>query len=138
MHPEPRPAVFEVEDVVHGALDFAELERLGLQPDDIIDFSVNGNPYGPAPGVRDAMANVPVDRYPDRDALALRRALTQQLYVESDRILMGNGSMELVWLAALAFLRPGDSVLVLQPTFGEYVRAATLMGAHIHSCTAPA
>jgi histidinol-phosphate aminotransferase len=44
--------------------------------------------------------------------------------------------MELVWLTALAFLRSGDPVLILDPTFGEYRRAATLMGAQIHTCTA--
>ncbi len=136
MRPRPRPAVLEIEDVVHGALDFAELERLELKPDDILDFSVNGNPYGPSPAVRAAMSHVLIERYPDREALALRRVLAQHLGINSDRILVGNGSMELVWLIALAFLRPGDPVLILQPTFGEYVRAAKLMGAQLYSCTA--
>jgi histidinol-phosphate aminotransferase len=82
------------------------------------------------------MACVPVDRYPDREALALRRALSKHLEVAPEWILVGNGSMELVWLVALAFLRPGDAVLVLDPTFGEYQRAVKLMGAQLHRCTA--
>jgi L-threonine-O-3-phosphate decarboxylase len=136
MLPKPREAVQQITEVVHGALDFAELEHLGLKPDDILDFSVNGNPYGPAPAVRAAVADVQVDRYPDRAALALRRALAEHLHVKPERILVGNGSMELVWLAALAFLQVGDAVLVLQPTFGEYARAAAMMDARIHACTA--
>ncbi len=136
MLPVPRPAVQQITDVVHGALDFVELERLGLEPEAILDFSVNGNPYGPSPAVQDAIIHVPVNRYPDRDALALRRALARHLQVAPEHIMAGNGSMELVWLIALAFLRPGDTVLVLQPTFGEYVRAARLMDATIHTCPA--
>ena len=136
MLPKPREDVQRITEVVHGALDFAELEHLGLKPDDILDFSVNGNPYGPAPAVQAAVADVRVDRYPDREALALRRALAKHLRVTPECILAGNGSMELLWLAALAFLQAGDAVLVLQPTFGEYVRAAALTGAHIHACTA--
>jgi histidinol-phosphate aminotransferase len=48
-----------------------------------------------------------------------------------EQILVGNGSAELIQLAALAFLRPADSALVLGPTFGEYARAARLAGADV-------
>jgi histidinol-phosphate aminotransferase len=48
----------------------------------------------------------------------------------------GNGSVELLWLTALAFVRPGDAVLIVGPTFGEYARAAVLMGAQAHCWTA--
>lgn len=131
MRPEPRPELASIPDPVHGALDFGELERLGVAPDSVLDFSVNGNPYGPSPHVREAIARVPFERYPDREALALRRALASELQVSMAQIVVGNGSMELVWLIALAFMRPGDGVLILQPTFGEYSRAARLMGAHL-------
>ena len=53
-----------------------------------------------------------------------------------DRVLPGNGASELIWLAALAFVRPGDRVLVLGPTFCEYARAAGLMGAQVTTCRA--
>jgi L-threonine-O-3-phosphate decarboxylase len=122
----------QTSDVVHGALDFAELEHLGLQPDEVLDFSVNGNPYGASPRVREAIASVPLERYPDREALALRRVLASHLDVPLESIMAGNGSVELLWLVALAFVRPDDAVLIVGPTFGEYLRAATLMGAQIH------
>ncbi|GIX45872.1 MAG: aminotransferase [Candidatus Tectimicrobiota bacterium] len=136
MAPEPRPELLEVPDVVHGALDFAELERLGLAPEAVLDFSVNGNPYGPSPRVRAALATVALERYPDRQALALRRELAQHLDVPPSQILVGNGSAELLWLAALAFLRPGDAVYILGPTFGEYERVARLLGARVQGYTA--
>ena len=47
-----------VNPAVHGALDFAELERLGLDPSDVLDFSVNSNPYGTSPlGGRHKLTN---------------------------------------------------------------------------------
>lgn len=136
MLPEPRPELLQVADVVHGALDFVELEHLGLAPEDVLDFSVNGNPYGPSPDVWKSLAQVSLERYPDREALALRRVLADTLDVPVEAILVGNGSAELLWLAALAFLRPGDPVLIVGPTFGEYARAAVLMGAQPQFWTA--
>jgi L-threonine-O-3-phosphate decarboxylase len=120
-----------ISPVHHGALDYAELERLGLDPEGVLDFSVNSNPYGPSPAVREAVARVPLDRYPDREALALRRALAERLDVAPARIVAGNGTAELIWLVAFAFLQPRDRVLVVGPTFGEYGRTAALMGAQV-------
>jgi L-threonine-O-3-phosphate decarboxylase len=136
MRPEVRPELLQIADVPHGALDFAELECLGMAPQDVLDFSVNGNPYGPSPLMQAVLAQVPLDRYPDREALALRRALAAHLDVSLASIVVGNGSVELMWLIALAFLRPHDAVVILGPTFGEYRRAAAIMGAQIHDCTA--
>ena len=118
------------------SFDFAELEHLGIAPEAVLDFSVNGNPYGPSPRVREAIAHVPLDRYPDREALALRRVLAAQLHVPLEQLLVGNGSSELLWLLALAFLRPEDRVVLVGPTFGAYARAVAVMGAHLEQYTA--
>src|SRR5437764_6483878 len=136
MRPEPRPELLQIPDAVHGALDFAELDRLGLAPEAVVDFSMNGNPYGPSPRVREAIAQVPSDRYPDREVLALRQVLAGHLDITPEQLLVGNGSTELIWLLALAFVRPADPVVLVGPTFGEYTRAAILMGAHLQHYTA--
>lgn len=133
----PRPEVMATPPVHHGALDYAELEHLGLAPEVVLDFSVNSNPYGPSPRVPEVLARVPLDRYPDRESLALRRALAGRLNLSPTRILVGNGTAELLWLVALAFLRPEDRVLVISPTFGEYRRATALMGARVETWIAP-
>jgi threonine-phosphate decarboxylase len=133
MSPEPRFPVLDVPRAVHGALDYEELWRRGLDPGEVLDFSANTNPYGPAKGVRAALAQVALERYPDRDALALRAALSAALGVRIERIVTGNGASELIQLMALAFVRPGDVVFVVGPTYGEYARAAALMGARV--CT---
>jgi threonine-phosphate decarboxylase len=134
----PRPEVLAVPPAVHGGIDRAELERLGIDARDVLDFSANGNPYGPSPAVREAIAQVRLHDYPDREALTLRRLLAQRLDLSPDNILVGNGATELLSLAAQAFLRPGDPVLVLGPTFAEYARVAALAGGRVHTWQARA
>ena len=131
MPPEPRREVLEAAPVVHGAIDFAELHRLGFTPGDVLDFSANTNPFSPSPAVRAAIAATPPDRYPDRQALALRAALAESLGTPPERILVGNGVSELLWLIAVAFVRPGDAALVIGPTYGEYARGVGLMGGRV-------
>jgi histidinol-phosphate aminotransferase len=135
--PSPRPEILETPQAHHGAFDYGELEREGLNPDDVLDFSVNSNPYGPSPAVMQALSAVPLDRYPDRDSQVLRRALGAHLGgILPSRIVAGNGTAELVWQVAQSFLRTGDDVLVVGPTFGEYERASALMGARVVRWTA--
>ena len=134
--PSPRPELTAVDIPEHGALDYAELECLGLSPDDVLDFSVNVNPYGPSPQVWDALGHVPLDRYPDRQALALRRALAGRLGRAPSQIAVGSGATELIWAIALAFVRSGDRVFIVGPTFGEYRRATSLMGGKVIEWTA--
>jgi histidinol-phosphate aminotransferase len=121
-----------IEPATHGALDFAELERLGIQPDDVLDFSVNSNPFGASPKVWDAIRQTPLERYPDRESIALRRALSQRLDIPLEQIIIGNGTAELIQLAAFAFLQNGDHALIVEPTFGEYERSVRLMKANVH------
>jgi histidinol-phosphate aminotransferase len=134
----PRPEIIATQPAYHGAFDYAELEQLVLNPDELLDFSVNSNPYGPSPQVQAALAAVPLDRYPDRESLRLRRKLAEHLDISPARILVGNGGAELLWLICFTFLERGERVLIIGPTFGEYSRSAALMGAHIETWTAPA
>jgi len=128
MSPEPRPEVLGAHPGVHGSVSPGELQGLGLCPKDVLDFSANINPYGPSPAVRPAMMGVPLASYPDQDCLELTAALAESVGVVPHRILPGNGASELIWLAALAFVRPGSRILVIGPTFCEYARAAGLLG----------
>lgn len=121
------------EHPAHGALDYEELERLGIQPDAVYDLSVNSNPYGPSPQVQPALTQVPIERYPDRACLGLRRVIgTYELLhttLSLDAVLCGNGTAELIWAIARAFLGPGKKAALLGPTFGEYCAATFAVGA---------
>ncbi|MGQ9787607.1 MAG: aminotransferase class I/II-fold pyridoxal phosphate-dependent enzyme, partial [Anaerolineae bacterium] len=136
--PLPRPEVYYAPPAYHGGPDYAELETLQLASEGVLDFSVNTNPFGPSPRVRQALTGIPLDRYPDHEAIALRRALAERLRVAPERIIIGNGAAEIFWLIAVAYLNIGDVVLVLSPSFGEYARVAHMLGAKVHHWTARA
>ena len=108
----------------HGSLDVSELKRLGIHPDEVLDFSVNSNPFGPSPKVLAAIHQVDVSIYPDRHSTELCDRLARLNDVQTAQILAGNGTSELIYLIAHAYIQPEDDVLIIGPTFGEYQRAA--------------
>ncbi|MCY4653749.1 MAG: histidinol-phosphate transaminase [Dehalococcoidia bacterium] len=113
---------------VHGGLNISELDFLGLYPDEIIDFSSSLNPLGPSVLAVEAARNADLGAYPDTDCLRLRNAIGEHLGTDPSKVLVGNGSTELIHLLARAYLRGEDSALVFSPTFGEYEAACRLQG----------
>lgn len=132
---DPIPTAHREERVVHGAIDYSELARLGLQPSEILDFSVNSNPYGPSPMVHAAVAQVAIERYPDRACLQLRQTILEyeltSLALPLSSLLCGNGTSELIWAIGCTFLAAGKKSLIVAPTFGEYRAASLAAGAAI-------
>ncbi len=113
---------------VHGGLNIAELESLGLRTEDVVDFSASVNPLGVSARAMEAALNVNLAAYPDTDCIKLRDAIGIENNVEPSHILVGNGSTELIHLLARAFLSADDTVVVFAPTFGEYDAACRLQG----------
>ena len=126
---------------VHGGVKPAELRKLGLDPQQVLDFSASISPLGPPTGIWDAMHRVDLTAYPDPECLELREALSARSGVEPARILVGNGSTELIHLLARAYLsspREGNSqgAFLLTPTYGEYTGACRLVGASVSGLSA--
>lgn len=130
----PQPGTERIDtEAVHGSPDLAKLTRLGLDPDSILDFSTNLNPFlQPSARLREVLGGVPPHRHPDPRALVLRQTLADGLGVGADKIFAGNGSSELIWLTTLAFLREGDQALIVGPTYSEYAQAVQRTGAVAH------
>jgi histidinol-phosphate aminotransferase len=122
-------------EIVHGGIDYGELARLGIDPARVLDFSVNGNPYGPSPRVREVLPQVDIAHYPDRHCLALRQAILDCELAGSglarEHVLCGNGTAELIWAVARALLAPGATTAIIGPTFGEYAPACRSVGAGV-------
>jgi histidinol-phosphate aminotransferase len=120
---------------LHGGIGDAELRVLGLRRADVLDFSASTNPLGPSPRVAEALTELAaggdLGRYPDDGCPRLREALAAHTGCPPDQLIVANGSVEILWLLALAYLGPGDRVLVVGPTFGEYARAARIAGAAV-------
>ena len=131
---QPRPEVLRAPRPIHGGPAGAEDELHPVR----IDFSVSLNAWGAAPEVRNAVLNTPFEQYPDPTSLAPRRAAARRWGVPAESICFGAGAAELIHAVCFAFTRPGSTVLVPEPTFGEYARAAGLCGARVvHHPAAP-
>ncbi|MGI8553048.1 MAG: pyridoxal phosphate-dependent aminotransferase, partial [Dehalococcoidia bacterium] len=123
---------------MHGGVQEPELSLAGVSAAEVLDFSVNVSPLGPPPGVREALAQVDLSRYPDPRATALREELAAQLGVDADQILIGNGSSQLIHLVVRLFVHQGQRPVVFAPTFSEFERAVELVGGHVYPWTARA
>lgn len=111
-----------------------ELEReLGIPK--AIKLASNENPLGPSPkavaAIREALGDL--HRYPDGACTALTVKLAERFRVGPQQVVVGNGSDELITLAARAFLEPGDEVVVAEPTFLIYRIAAQVAGVRVRA-----
>ena len=68
-----------VSRAVHGGVKPAELRALGLNPEDVLDFSASISPIGPPEGVWEAMRRVDLSAYPDPQCHELKQTLAAHL-----------------------------------------------------------
>jgi histidinol-phosphate/aromatic aminotransferase/cobyric acid decarboxylase-like protein len=111
---------------VHGGPRLNELDALGIDPGDVLDFSVNVNPYGPAPAMVAAIQSAKIDVYPESTAGQARQALAAHNHVRPDQLVLGNGGADLLWTLARVLVSPGQTVLMVEPTFSEFRAAAAV------------
>lgn len=92
----------------------------------VYKLASNENPLGPSPkalkAIKQYLKNI--HRYPDPDANGLKEKLAEKLNLSPDNFLIGNGAAEIIDLIALAFIDPGDEILVSYPIFPKYALSA--------------
>ncbi|MCJ7821813.1 MAG: aminotransferase class I/II-fold pyridoxal phosphate-dependent enzyme, partial [Armatimonadetes bacterium] len=96
---------------------------------DIIKLASNENPLGPSPKAVEAIraAAAEVRLYPDNDCYHLRKALAAHLEVPREQVMVGHGSDELIHNIGLAFIEPGDEVMMCSGPFSQWEFTAKLM-----------
>ena len=110
----------------------AELAReLGLNEGDIVKLASNENPLGPSPMALAAAQESLHDMalYPDGAGFALKARLSGKLGVAANQIVLGNGSNDVLDMAARAFLTAGTSSIYAQHAFAVYPIATQTAGA---------
>jgi threonine-phosphate decarboxylase len=114
----------------HGG-ELEKIEKLGVSPEDLLDFSVNLNPLGPPEKLFRTLKEhiYEVTRYPEPHSESLSLKLSRKLGVPRECVLISNGSNQLIYAVCCA-LKP-QKALIVQPTFSEYERAAILHGTHV-------
>ena len=110
----------------------SELAReYGLDEAGIVKLASNENPLGMGEASKAAMLAVVGDlaRYPDSNGFELKAALSRRYDVPADWITLGNGSNDILELAAHALVQPGQSVVYAQYSFAVYALATQEVGA---------
>ncbi|MDP2111765.1 MAG: histidinol-phosphate transaminase [Thiobacillus sp.] len=110
----------------------SELAReLGLAEADIVKLASNENPLGPSPmalaAAQDALYDMAL--YPDGAGFALKAKLSEKFGVAANQIVLGNGSNDVLDMAARAFLSPGTSSVHSEHAFAVYPIATQTVGA---------
>jgi histidinol-phosphate aminotransferase len=118
------------------ALTRADLDELatyvpGRSNPTAIKLSSNEVPFGPLPGVVDAVAAAAagMHRYPDMGVVELRSAIAERLGVDPDRVATGCGSVALAEHLVRAACLPGDEVVYAWRSFEAYPIIAATMAA---------
>jgi histidinol-phosphate aminotransferase len=115
-----------------GGKPIAEVAReFGLDEANIVKLASNENPLGMPASSRQAMLDAMADiaRYPDSNGFALKAAISAKFNVPADFITLGNGSNDILELAAHALVQPGQSVVYSQYSFAVYPLATQAVGA---------
>ena len=131
MELQPKKAVSNLAPGVHGGIDQAELETLGICPDEIIDFSVCTNPAGVPPGILKAVSVKDLSLYPDSQSTLLKKEIACVYGVSENNVMVSNGSTEIIRLSAMAYLEEKDRVLLVEPMYGEYRLSCEIAGAEV-------
>jgi histidinol-phosphate aminotransferase len=112
-----------------------ELAReLNIDPASIIKLASNENPLGPSPKVLDAIRGAldELTRYPDGNGFDLKTALAARYGVTVEQVTLGNGSNDVIELAARAYLAPGLNAVFSEHAFAVYPIVTQVVGAGAH------
>ncbi|MGM0880455.1 MAG: histidinol-phosphate transaminase [Bacillota bacterium] len=105
--------------------------ELGLN--EVIKLASNENPFGCSERAKAAaieeLQNSSI--YPDGASIELTAALAAKLGVDTNQIIFGTGSSEIILMIARAFLVPGDETIMADETFPQYKHNAEIENARI-------
>ena len=108
----------------------------GARPDDagaeqIAKLSSNELPYPPQDAVVEAItrAATGVNRYPEMTGETLTQVLARRWGVETEQVVVGNGSVALIQHLLDAVCRPGDEVVIPWRSFEAYPICIAVAGA---------
>lgn len=88
-----------------------------------IKLNTNENPYPPSPKVVQAIskaAKLNLQIYPDPVSLDLRKSIGKYYKIQLDRVIIGNGSDEILRMILETYINPGEIIFSLYPSYPLY------------------
>ncbi len=118
MLPVPRPNIDSIKPYKPGKPVEQVVRELGLKGP-VDKLASNENPLGPSRRALTALRKVEkgLHLYPENSCFYLRERLARQLKVDYDSVMVANGSVEMIFLACLVYLDPGDELVVSAGSF---------------------
>ena len=95
----------------------------------VVKLNTNENPYPPSPKCAEVLKRFDLDRlrrYPDPDCTALRETLAKLNGAKPEQIFVGNGSDEILALAAKTFVEDDETIGSLDPSYSLYKTLAAI------------
>lgn len=98
-------------------------EEYKIAEKDIIKLAGNENRFGCSSKVMEAILEKQSEfpYYPDANITLLREKLSRKHKIDSENLIFGNGSFELLTLIGEAYINKGDEVIYSDPSFGWYL-----------------
>lgn len=126
---QPKKTLADVKLYQPGKPIEAVKRELGLT--DVIKLASNENPFGCSPKVWEALEEEKqkLHFYPEGNAPALIEKLAEHLEVDERRLILGNGSDEIIQMLCRAYLEPGDEAVMASHTFPRYETEVKIEGA---------
>ncbi len=126
-------------DLIRGLIrdDLRHLHPYGAPQLDVpVQLNTNENPYAPSESLREAIAQAvagiagTLNRYPDRDAVELRKDLAGYLGhgLGARQVWAANGSNEIIQQLLQAFGGPGRTALGFEPSYSMHPLIAQVTG----------
>jgi histidinol-phosphate aminotransferase len=114
-----------------GGKPIKEVAReIGIPEDKIIKLASNENPMGISPlalkSITDSLSEV--KRYPDGNGYYLKEALSNKFLIAPEQIIIGNGSNDILELAARTFVTKGDQIIFSEHAFAVYKIVSQAVG----------
>ena len=122
--PAPRPGIDDIRPYVPGSSESSFKGK-------VYKLASNESALGPSPKAMEAYSRVSASLhlYPDGDATALRRAISDLYDLEMAQIVCGAGSDELISLLCRSYLGPEDTIVQTRHGFSMYHIYAKTCGA---------
>lgn len=100
-----------------------------------VRLNTNESPEPPPPGFDEAFAQALKaqrwNRYPDREAIALREKIGKRHGRSSSEVFVANGSNEVLQTLLMAWAGPGRKVATFAPTYAMHTQIARVLGSEI-------
>lgn len=121
----PREELLGLPKTVHGGQAW--------KLDGVEDYSHNLNPFGPPENLREIVdaALEGVGHYPDDSCAELKDTISKAFDVDSECIVIGAGSSDIIRNVPNTFFERGDRVVIPCPSFAEYTQQCRIVGAKV-------